>query len=356
MRIWKFLPALFLILVLHAQGKVTQVILRLNKVAQHDSLGYNILNELPQAVYDQILNGKAKLWDGPQKKIQIQPSTLKDIEKASITKFTEIDNIFIYQYWDIQKKQVIPSIVGILFATKNAKDEDVSFGYVEYPEVQQALVDKRLSVNANGYQNMNCDQVLQLMRFNYTILQFGKKIAGTVTLSEQIKNEVFKERSFLLKAEAIVPEKKVVCEINKSEKTKQLFNAIENYFEDNAEEYFNLGGNKVENHVDYDSLIFDKIRITETWMKQGGVQSKIENIVFFSEGNMLDTIWSSDLDSLKIKVGNESLKNLLNENKFQYSIVKINEENIEDKYSEAYKKALENASWSQLNYVVKENQ
>ena len=76
-------------------GDIVPVLLRVPKADQHDTLGCNFVTEVTALVYKEIIAGSIKLWDSPNKEIQITGSTLMELEKSSDTKFTDQEIFFI---------------------------------------------------------------------------------------------------------------------------------------------------------------------------------------------------------------------------------------------------------------------
>src|SRR6187549_374731 len=92
-----FLVFLFFPVCLHAEE--IPVLLFLSTYDQDDSLGFNLVQSLPEFVYDKIIDGKVTLWDSPKKEDRIEPKTLVQIEKYEQTSFKVTNQLFIYEKW-----------------------------------------------------------------------------------------------------------------------------------------------------------------------------------------------------------------------------------------------------------------
>src|ERR1700741_4843820 len=91
--------AIFLLQVMPSFSKELNVILRVAKDEQNDTLGYNIVEQLAQVMYFEVQSNRVKLWDSNKMTTEIQFSTLEDMERSAGIKFINIDNIFFYERW-----------------------------------------------------------------------------------------------------------------------------------------------------------------------------------------------------------------------------------------------------------------
>ncbi|MEO8088268.1 MAG: hypothetical protein ABI763_15715, partial [Bacteroidota bacterium] len=90
---------IFLFFTKHLHAEEIRVLLFVNTYDQADSVGFNIVQSLPELVYDQIVSGKVVLWDSPKKEDRIEPKTLMQIEKDAQTSFQLTNQLFIYENW-----------------------------------------------------------------------------------------------------------------------------------------------------------------------------------------------------------------------------------------------------------------
>ena len=131
------------------------VLLRATSSEQNDSTGCNFVKEVVRVVYETVISGKAKMWDSPDKEIQIMPASLQQIEKSSETSFLEQDIIFIYEFWTNTNRDLKSTTKGFLFSNKSKTGEEVAYGYVDFAELQEPFMRSRITVNANGNFNAN---------------------------------------------------------------------------------------------------------------------------------------------------------------------------------------------------------
>ena len=99
----------------------------LNKTEQKDTMGFNLVEALPVLVYRLIEQNKVPLWDSPDKGLNIGFESLKNIEKNSATRFTEISDLFFNELWSSNRKRTRFDILGFSFINKNDKGEANAF-------------------------------------------------------------------------------------------------------------------------------------------------------------------------------------------------------------------------------------
>jgi hypothetical protein len=344
------------------QAKNRNVILRISRYTQKDTLGYNLLDRLPGVVYEAILDNRVKLWDSQQKRLEITASTLRDIEKSYKLSFKEIDNVFLYEIWTEKKKTITAVPQGILFATRNDKNEEISFGYVDYRDVESLFSTALLPVNANGFLDTDVQQVLLLKRYDYSIVQYGTKLITNSSLSEKIKNDVFHRRMLVSAAAPAVQSKRVVYSFERQpsgdagqQVANQLLDTLGTYLQNNPEEYFNMGADRFDNYVNQKEINVNKAEVVEIWTKsQGAISFRPEQVVIYSNDFSLDPQPAGKLAEWKLTAGGTSYMDALMQKKFSYSILKINDQVIRSSDAAAYAEALQKAGWTQLTEYVKQ--
>src|SRR5687767_11258832 len=88
------------------------VLLLLKRTEQVDTSGCNFVEQVTQLVYKEIIENRIRLWDSPQKEIQITGSTLKEIEKNSSVSFLNQETIFMYEIWENNRKEIVTNTLG----------------------------------------------------------------------------------------------------------------------------------------------------------------------------------------------------------------------------------------------------
>src|SRR6187551_1964678 len=89
-----------------AAGEVKPVMLFLSAKDQPDTLGYNLVTELPAMLYEALVDGRIPLWDSPEKQIQILPKSLKAIEESNDLSFAASTRLFILEKWTVERKKL----------------------------------------------------------------------------------------------------------------------------------------------------------------------------------------------------------------------------------------------------------
>ncbi len=343
----------------------TPVLLRVVRSEQSDTLGCNFVEELTRIVYNEILSSRTKLWDSPAKEIQITGSTLQEIEKSSGTRFTDQEIIFIYEYWSASAKTLSSVTQGFSFNTKNKAGEDVSYGYVDYKDVQDAFLSARVNTNANGNFNASILNYINTKEYVYNILQFGGEVVKGVSESQHIKENFIGGNKFnpTYFTSVETPQKMVTYEIDfqnsidnkKMVASKQFINAIQNYLAENKEVLYNLGGDQIITHLEKKWNI-TKVMVKEIWKKTDNVISYAPvSVIIFVNDSALSEIPFRDMIKMEIQIDGKSWIELLKAKNFQMNITQINAQKIARREAYLYLKALQNAEWNKLIEYVAAN-
>lgn len=328
-----------------------------NKEVQDDTLGSNIVEQLPALVYEQIMTGALRLWDSPKKEIEINSATLQSIEKSSNTHFSQTGKFFIYEMWAVHKKDIQCKTLGFSFTNINDKKEAISYGYVDYNDVATILKSPKVQLNANGSYGTTFEQLLEFKKYNYAILQYGDRIIKSIQESEQIKQETFRDKKWLTSTPSIKNIKWVAYTIEqpkslddeRGENTKRLFNSIATYLTENTEDFLNIGGEKITNNSQNKSIHVNKIEITSLWKKEDeNISCDFLNFTIYVNDVALNPLLLEDVLRWGIVINFKSIEDFLKENKCYSVMTQINDQKIKPNNSEKYSKALNNYNWSQL--------
>lgn len=336
----------------------TNVIARLNKVAQQPQYDYNIVSQLASVVSTEIYSGKVKLWSSANKELQIFPSTLKDIEKANDMTLAGIDNFFVYEIWKEEKLQVEIQPVGFLFASRNKKNTDFTFGFVSYDDVKDILMKSNVDVGIKSSATLSLDEIIKLVKYNYTLIQYGSQTVVNTTLSEKIKNDVFNKKTILYKKQLInsrivsfAVERQADETLIKKENANFLLNTLQSYMRNNIEEYLSVGGDVLISHLEPEVtlVLLNKIEIKGVWTKNvTGVDFKPLGLTLFINNTPLQFISIDDVNRWKITPGTLSLEQYIVNKNYEYIITKINNKNIAPELEIQYQNILENGNWDKF--------
>lgn len=360
MRIYLFFLLLFVSVGSSAQ---IPVILRVSAADQHDTLGCNFVRELTRISYDAIVNGKARMWNSPQKEIQITKESLKEIERTSGTLFTEQEVIYIYEYWTNLNKDLKSTTTGFLFSNKTKLGEDIEYGYVEMADLQEYFMRERVITNANGNFNANLAGYLHSKNFNYHFLQFAGKVIDNVNDSKKIREEYigalrFNQNAF---SRNEVPQKMIKWTLEtgtdlSKEKTvngNSFLQAIEKFLRSNEEVFFNLGGDQIQTHVQKGKWKVNKVEVQELWKKVNGeLMYDPTEITIYINDKPLTPVPYKDMFRMEVKVNELHWLDVIRVKNFNYLIRAINQQEIARSDAFSFQKALLETEWNKLTVFV----
>lgn len=340
-------------------------LLRVSSSEQPDTLGYNIVQQLSSVTYDLILNDKVKLWDSPSKDIQITASSLQEIERSSSTSFKNQEVIFIYEKWTLTKKDVQTKTIGITFSNKDSRGQEVAYGYVDFSELSPYLNKTEMAMNANGKYGETVGYYLESKKFAFNLVQFNYKVVQSVSESQSVIHSFKGRRKFSSPASVLGDEeaKLIVYRVDTkptddtlyTSNSARLIGMVEDYLTKNKEEFYNLGGDKLQNFVsEKQKLYVTAIEVTEMWKKNDGqIHYEPRTVQFFVNDSALNKLTISELTLMDIEQEGQKFVLMLLDKKFNYLITQINSQIIPLRDSYTYQKALQTYKWSQITEYVK---
>jgi hypothetical protein len=339
-----------------------KVVLLANKDNQKDSLGYNIVTALCEWTYNQLREGKIKLWDSPYKNNEIEFNTLQGIENSSKTSFSAAQNIFIYETWTSDKKQTSFQTIGFGFNSESKTGEVISYGFLEYSKVADLLKKDLIPVNINGSYNTTFYQVLMNKRYDYDVVYFNdapihtansKDPEGDFKRALKIKNKAFNSSKLNINYTPIKPSKLVVYGLKSGDydiDVTKIIAYVEAYFNKNRKELFRFGGKELFNYFQNSKLIVSEIFIKEIWTQEGGkIYNTIVDMTINSIGISFIPITPEELQRLNILINQLPLTDVLIEKKFAYHLVSLNNIKLEESLADNYLKALKEGRWSKID-------
>jgi hypothetical protein len=334
------------------------VIIRLTKSGQQPAFEYNTVQQLSAFIAEEIYAGRAKLWSSPNKELQIFPATLKDIEKANDMKLSEIDNLFIYEQWKEEKTKVEIVPIGFLFATRNKRNTDVTFGFVEYEDVKNVMGRSFAEVGIKNSSVTSFDEIIKQNKFVYSILQYGRQAVANNTLSEKIKNDVFNKKTIVYN-KPVVNSRVVSFSIKrqadesiiKAENANLILNSVQGFMQANVEEYLSVGGDLIISHIDSEPnlIIINKMEVTGVWTKNiTGIDFKPTGIILFINNTPLQFISIENVNRWNITPGLLTFEQFLINKNYYFNIDKINTKTISATQESSYHKLLEDGDWDKF--------
>ncbi|HRH67555.1 MAG TPA: hypothetical protein PLU53_14730 [Bacteroidia bacterium] len=331
------------------------VLLFLSSRDQADSLGYNLVSDLPPLVYNEVMSGRIPLWDSPKKEVQIKPSTLRKLEESSGMEFSKTTQLFIYELWDLDKKDGMLQTVGFYFSNRGAGGEETSYGYVDYSLLSDVFRHSPVSTNANGNCFTSFESILSNKYYFYNIVQYGEKqirnLKESLSLKEEVKtfvNSKITPPDFDCKLVNYVIDD-TSGQADGMKKSMALLTAVQTYLNENREVFYNLGGDKIRNFMQPGKILVNKIEVRERWKKQKSeILTECEVIRIFVDGKALDSLSGADFGKFDFLVDFKSPLDFLNEKEFYFRIFRINSQEIEKNKSDAFLKGLRTWKWNVL--------
>lgn len=339
------------------------VLLMLKRSEQVDTSGCNFVEQVTALVYKEILSGKVKLWDSQKKDIQITGPTLQSIEKASGVNFTEQESVFIYEMWDNSKREVLTRTIGFSFVQRGNTEEEVNFGYVDYAELNELFMKTKINTNASGLYSSTFTTYLLSKNFAYNIVQFGGKPVRSSGESEDLRKAYVKDMPFNQTLLGFYPPDKYVSYIidnitegtdAKSSNSKKMIKKIEEYFQQNQEEFFNLGGDRITSHIQKNKFKVTRVEVNEIWRKiDNSITYDPRSIIIHVNDSALDEISSKELQAMDIMINDAQIYEFLKEKNYNIIITRINSQVIPRKDAYLYFRALQLAEWNKvIQFVV----
>lgn len=364
----QILKVLFLLLILEIVpvslfADEIPVLLMLRKSEQVESYGTNFVDQVNAIVYKEIIENRVKLWDSQQKEIQITGSTLKEIEKNSGVSFLNQETIFIYEKWERTKKELITKTVGFSFVQRNSTDEEVSFGFVDFKDLNEVFLKNRINTNANGNYSSTFTTYLLSKNFAYNIVQFGGKPVKSVGESEEIKKAFVGDQKFNQSLLGFYPPDKFVSYLvdtysegtdEKSENSRKLVKQIEEYFITNQEVFFNMGGDRIISHIQRNKIKVTRIEVNELWRKVNNELSfEPKSMIIYINDSAMNEMSPRAIADMEIQINDMNMPAFLKSKTYNMIVTRINSQLIRRQDSYLYYKGLMSADWNKIiEYVV----
>ena len=332
------------------------VLLFVSTYDQADSLGFNIVQSLPEFVYGQIMEGKVTLWDGPEKQDKIEFKSLTQIEKYAESSFRSTNQLFIYESWTRDRKSLSVKTLGFYFSGKKPNGEEVAYGYVDYNELDSAFQFTLVPSNADGNCSMTYDDALKQKLYNYNIVQYDGKRVESVKEAIEIKNEI---RPLLpgkkwseqddCKIIKYVIEDSVLSKAPEFTESRRFLAAVSKYLTENPEYFLNIGGDKLTTDPISYKILVNKVEMEEYWIRKGNsVDYSIYSMKIFVNNFALTALSVDEIQRLDFLVGFRSVNDFLKEKEFYFRILKINSQDIPAEKSAAYLSGIRELRWSHL--------
>jgi hypothetical protein len=337
----------------------TPTILQINKHKQNDTVGFNLVDGAYKLFYKYVLDETIKLWDSPGKNVQISPKALQLLEVQNKLDFRQSEDLFIYEYWKLYKKDFEFQVLGFSFFARNAENKKVNFGYIDATDVQELLSQAVIPTNINGSSNLSYWQAVMSKQYQFNIAKFGKvDLVKNPSMAFNIKNQIFSSKKIKTNCYVITPTKEVEYflhpGLDSSTGNYWLCHAIDNYYENNRHEYFNETNTPAVSYLDINaSLKVTRIEVSEIWIKDSRNQITYtpQRIRVYINDKPMPEMSVLDLDQKNILVQFKPISEFLKEKEFKYTLKRVNFEPIYGYEADEIKSALYLKDWNKIHYT-----
>lgn len=341
----------------------TPAIIQVPADEQHDSVGFNIALELPKILYPRILDGTVPLWESPLKDQQVSGEALMAKERTSKTSFTLNKDLFIDEDWKLQHRDFEFTIRGFFFLNRSSQGQQVKYGYVDVNDVTEILKSTIIPTNANGSKDLTFWDALQSKRYNFRLVKFGTEdLEKNPGRSFELRDEAFFNEKVTTNAYKIPDVKEVELVINPidfgdNKNNTILFKAVEDFFNQNRHEFFNLGGAEFEDFLNPNVTIhLTKMEVIETWTRtENGIKYNIDKVIFYVNNHPLQALSSSELDQLGFLVKFQPITDFLKSKNFFFTLVRINDQSIYTHNAQVALNALLTEPWDHILFTQQQH-
>ena len=219
------------------------------------------------------MDGSVRLWESPAKKQQITPEALQLLEKQNDLEFRKSEDLFVYEYWKLYKKDFEFQVLGFSFFSRNQNNVKVNFGYIDALEVQTLLSRVVIPTNINGSTNLSYWHALMSKKYQFNIAKFGNvDLVKNPSLAFDLKNDIFNAKKIKTNCYIITPTKEVEYIVHPGLDSNAgsywLCRAIEVYYNDNRHFYFNETTTPAISYLDINAkLKVTRLDVSEVWVK-----------------------------------------------------------------------------------------
>lgn len=339
----------------------TPAIISVSKHRQSDTVGFNITKEIYPVFYNQIISGSVDLWDSPSKKSKVNPQALVQIEQKNEMKFLESEDLFIYEYWKLYKKEFEFQVLGFSFYARNKNGQNVNFGYIDAADVQEILNRLVIPVNINGSNNLSYWQALMSKSYHFNIVKFGNAdLVKNPTMAFDIKSEIFESPKITTNCYKITPSKEIEYHIyaglDSTSENHWICTSIENFYKENRNVYYNTTTSPAVDFYDiHTPLKVTRIDVRETWIKDnktGRISYSPQSVRIFINDKPIQEMSMEELHKMHLLVQFKPMDEYLKEKEFKYSVSKINNVAIYGYNASDIKTALFNKDWNKIDYTA----
>ena len=339
--------------------ETTPALIHVNKQQQNDTVGFDLVTEVYTLLYKNIIDGSITLYGSPAKKVTIKPNALQALENEHGVRFKECDDLFIYEFWKLYKKDFEFQIFGLSFFTRNDQKERVNFGYIDIVEVRGLFNRVVIPSNINGCSNLTYWQALMSKQYHFNIAKFGNSdFQKDPTKAFDLKEELFFGKKIKSNKHIITPTKDIEYYVYPGIDTLSanyvLCRSVENFFNANRHVYYNLTQTPAVSYLDINTpLRITRIEVSETWTRNPNLQITYtpQQIKMYVNDVAMPNMAMPQLEELGILIQFKPMSEYLREKEFKYTIKRVNNEPIYAFEADEIKTSLYSKDWNKLHYT-----
>ena len=339
--------------------ETTPALIHVNKQQQNDTIGFNLVTDVYALLYKNIIDGSIPLYGSPAKKVTIKPNALQALENEHDVRFKECNDLFIYEFWKLYKKEFEFQIFGLSFFTRNEQKERVNFGYVDVADIRSLFSRVVIPSNINGCSNLTYWQALMSKLYHFNIAKFGNSdFQKDPTKAFDLKEELFFGKKIKSNKHIIIPTKDIEYYVYPGIDTLSanylLCHSVENYFNSNRHVYYNNTQTPAVSYLDINTpLKVTRIEVSETWTRNQNFQVTYtpQQIKIYVNDVAMPTMALTQLEELGILVQFKPMSEYLREKEFKYTIKRVNNEPIYAFEADEIKTSLYSKDWNKLHYT-----
>jgi hypothetical protein len=339
----------------YADYEKTPVILQLNREKQHDSVGFNLVEEIPKMLMKRIKNGDVLLWDSPAEKHRISYLALKKIEETNEVKFTDLENLFIYQLWELNRNKFHVETFGFSFYHRKPDGKIVNFGFLKLEELSAVFKALIIPSGINGSSNLTYYNAVQSLSYPFNVVRFGRvDLAKNPQKALDLKKEVLENPKLKSNIPYIAEAKDVLYfvlpGISDNTPNKKLVESFNAYYQRNPHEFFNQALSVKHSHLEKNLVLqVTRIEVEETWVKENGKISYFpKRIKLFINDVPLKPMSMSELGELGIVVDFRPLEEFIKTKSFRYTLMQVNNTRVKGYETKQVQEKLVQGDWNNL--------
>ncbi|MCB9263257.1 MAG: hypothetical protein H6607_12860 [Flavobacteriales bacterium] len=336
----------------------TPTIIQVNKNQQKDTVGFNLVKDIYALFYKCILEGTIPLYESHLKKTKISAQALQNIEKQHEVSFQDCEDLFIYELWELYKKDFEFQVLGFAFYQRT-EGSTLNFGYVDAADAKSILGSSPISTTINGPHYLGMWDAIMSKAYNFNLVKFGNiDFIKNPQMAFNLKDQIFGNKKIQTN-QTVIPQTKeieyyVIPGLEENTPSYWLCRAIEDYYAENRNEYFNNTQTPVVSHLDIRTpLNVTRIEITENWNRSsdGNIIYQPKSIRVFINDKPMNEMSMKDFEEMKLLVQFKPFDEFLKEKTFKFNIKRVNHDPIYSFEADEIKTALYTKDWNKIRYT-----